>query len=142
MIYKLYSNNYIMSWRPIYLGRNSVFCIKENKCIPNINKPGVDTLKEAKAIIRSILRDLKRGYTYNHYGEVIPMDRRLAIRRLNFLLLLAKKHGLPEDEYKLLKMEIQRAERKVKELEIEALKEKAEIKSWSGIKRRQKALSF
>ena len=131
-----------MAWRPIYLGRNAVFCVKEDKCIPSIGKAGVDTLEEARAIIRSILRDLKKGYTYDHYGNVREMDYKLAIRRLNFLLLLAKKHGMPHNEYLELIKEVERAKSKVRELAVEGLRAKAEMKEFGEIGRKRRQLSL
>ena len=112
-----------MPWRPIYLGENSVFCIKENKCIKNIRKKGVDTYKEAKEIIKAILRDFKRGYTYDHYGRVIKMDRNLALRRLNFLYLLAKMHGMNQKDYQKMIKEIERAKREIKRFDLGTFEE-------------------
>jgi len=130
-----------MAWRPIYLGRNAVFCVKEGKCIENIGKRGVDTFKEAKAIIRSILRDFEKGYTYDHYGNVREMDRRLAVRRLNFLYLLAKRHGMNEEDYQKMIREIERAKRKLIEMEVKQIKQR--IEKWDvGRRVRQRALTF
>ena len=49
--------------------------------------------------IRLILRDLRRGWTYNHSCRRIRMTPRLAARRLKFLVTLAEKHSPSDVEY-------------------------------------------
>ncbi|MEO2154585.1 MAG: hypothetical protein ABGW69_02145 [Nanoarchaeota archaeon] len=87
---------------PIYLGKNSIYYQKERiYAIPD-RKPGITSCKEAKQIINLILRDYKRGWTYNGKGFRIPMTKELAIVRLKFLIYLANVHGAPPKEKKCI----------------------------------------
>ena len=55
--------------------------------------PGVGiNEKTAAGIAALLLRDLKRGYTYDHSCRKIRMTYRLFVRRLNYLIALARKH--------------------------------------------------
>ncbi|MEB2836103.1 MAG: hypothetical protein GSR80_000119 [Desulfurococcales archaeon] len=81
---------------PVYQGKNSCYARREGVYVRKARRPGVDTLAEAAAIARLILRDLKRGYTYeNGTCRKVKMSKSLAVRRLNFLKLLARRHGAP-----------------------------------------------
>jgi len=75
-------------WRPIYEGARSSYAVNEGVYV--VGK-GVN-VETASAIALLILRDLERGYTYDHYGNRIPMTKELARKRLVYLIALAKKH--------------------------------------------------
>jgi len=107
-------NKKIKATKPIYLGEDSITCQKEKVCIPDIKGNGVTTCKEAKAIIKLILRDLKRGWTYNHYGQKIKMTKDLAAKRISFLTKLAVFHGAPKKERECIKREVKKALKKLK----------------------------
>ena len=80
----------------VYQGPKSCYARREGIYVKKARRPGIDTLAEAAAIARLILRDLRRGHTYeNGTCRKIRMTRRLAVRRLNFLKLLARRHGAP-----------------------------------------------
>ena len=82
---------------PVYQGPRSCYARREGLYVRRARRPGIDTFAEAAAIARLILRDLKRGYTYeNGSCRRIRMTRELAARRLNFLKLLARRHGAPK----------------------------------------------
>ncbi|MCE4608827.1 MAG: hypothetical protein F7C36_00385 [Desulfurococcales archaeon] len=82
---------------PVYQGRNSCYARREGIYVKRARKPGIDTLAEAAAIAKLILRDLRRGYTYEDKTcRKTKMTRRLAVRRLNFLKLLARRHKAPK----------------------------------------------
>jgi len=71
-----------------YEGPRSWYAIYEGVFVPG---KGVDRYTAA-SIAALILRDLKRGWTYDSYGRRIPMTRELARRRLIYLIALARKH--------------------------------------------------
>ncbi len=82
---------------PVYQGKNSCYAKREGVYVRRARRPGIDTLAEAAAIAKLILRDLKRGYTYeNGSCRKIRMTRKLAVRRLNFLKLLVRRRGAPK----------------------------------------------
>ena len=82
---------------PVYQGPRSCYARREGLYVRRARRPGIDTLGEAAAIAALILRDLKRGYTYEGRScKRVKMTRKLAARRLNFLRLLARKHGAPK----------------------------------------------
>ncbi len=68
---------------------------REGWYIRRIREPGVDTLKEAVALAWAVMRDYRRGYTYDNDNgcRKIKMDWSLAEKRLNYIPVLAKKHG-------------------------------------------------
>ncbi|BAA79706.1 hypothetical protein APE_0730 [Aeropyrum pernix ovoid virus 1] len=81
---------------PVYQGPKSCYARKEGVYVRRARRPGIDTLAEAAAIAKLILRDLRRGYTYeNRSCKRIKMTKELAVRRLNFLKLLARRHRAP-----------------------------------------------
>jgi len=88
--------------RPIYQGANSVYAVKEGMYVKRIQKPGIDTVAEAVAIAKLILRDYRRGWTYDDDGSKIPMDETLFRRRLNYLITLAHKHGATPSEIRTI----------------------------------------
>jgi len=82
----------------VYQGEKSCYARKEGIYVRKARKPGIDTLGEAAAISYLILRDLKRGYTYeNKTCRKIKMTEKTAIRRLVFLKFLARRHKAPKD---------------------------------------------
>jgi len=88
--------------RPIYQGANSVYAEKEGMYVKRIEKPGIDTVAEAVAIAKLILKDYRRGWTYDEDGSKIPMDEVLFKRRLNYLITLAHKHGATPSEIRTI----------------------------------------
>ena len=77
-------------WKPIYEGADSVYARMEGVYVP---KRGIRDIEAAASIAALILRDYSRGWTYDHYGNVIGMNWDLARRRLLYLVPLAVKHG-------------------------------------------------
>ncbi|RLG80203.1 MAG: hypothetical protein DRO13_04270 [Thermoprotei archaeon] len=73
--------------RPIYQGRNSCYSLRERFYVKRIETPGIDTISEAVGIARLILRDLRRGYTYDHSCRKIKITPRLFSRRVRYILL-------------------------------------------------------
>jgi hypothetical protein len=88
-----------MVWRNIYEGPKSCYALREGIYVPG---RGVN-LKTGISILYMILRDYRRGKTYNHSCEVIPMTERLFVRRANYLIPLCKKHGTDPLECRALK---------------------------------------
>ena len=76
--------------KDIYTGSGSVYARMEGAYVPE--RRGVD-LRTAASIAALILRDLKRGWTYDHYGNVVNMNWDLARRRLYYLVPLCVKHA-------------------------------------------------
>jgi hypothetical protein len=85
----------VASRRNIYQGPGSVYARMEGVWAPG---SGIRSLESAASIAALILRDYRRGWTYDHYGNVIPMTWDLARRRLVYLYPLAIKHGAPNPE--------------------------------------------
>jgi len=78
-----------MAGRKVYQGHNSCYAKKEGVWIPG---KGVSP-RTLPSFIALILRDLKRGYTYQQGTcRKIRMDEDLALKRLNYLIALSKKH--------------------------------------------------
>jgi len=73
----------------IYQGPSSCYAKKEGIWVPG---SGVNE-ETLPAFIALILRDYKRGWTYDHACRRIPMPDDLAIKRMNYLITLAKKHA-------------------------------------------------
>jgi len=95
---------------PVYLGRNSIKCRKEKKClISKSKKSGITSCSVVKKIIKSIFEDLKRGYTYNQKGKRIRMTKKLAKRRILFLRTLALFHGALKKELECIEKEVRKA---------------------------------
>jgi hypothetical protein len=72
----------------IYTGPKSAYGRKHGVYCPG---PGVN-VKTARCILNMIDRELKSGWTYDHGGRRIKMTPRLAAKRANYLIALAKKH--------------------------------------------------
>ena len=78
-----------MARRKVYQGYNSCYAVKEGVWIPD---KGVSP-RTLPSFIALILRDLKRGYTYQDGTcRKIRMNEKLALKRLNYLIALSKKH--------------------------------------------------
>jgi len=78
---------------PIYLGRNSCYARHGLRPCPRRGRKGVDTKDEVDCIIRKIVSELRRGYTFDQSCRKIRMSKKLAKRRLLFLVKLACMHG-------------------------------------------------
>lgn len=94
-----------MSRTNIYQGENSCYGKKEGIYVTT---PGV-TKRNYKRYISLILRDYRRGYTYDHQCRKIPMSYNLAKRRLVYLIALAKKHGASKETIKKIKHAVEKA---------------------------------
>ena len=75
-------------YRNIYEGPKSCYALKEGIYVPG---KGVNA-ETAIGILYLILRDLKRGWTYNHSCQRIPMTPTLFVRRATYLIALCHKH--------------------------------------------------
>ena len=79
---------------PVYQGANSCYALNEQVYVKRLRRPGIDTLREAAGILRLILRDYRRGWTYRQGDcKKIRMTRELFERRVRFVAFLAKEHG-------------------------------------------------
>ena len=80
---------------PVYQGPDSCYAKREGMYVKRISKPGVDTIAEAAALAKLVLRDYKRGWTYddNRGCKRIRMGKKLFRRRLYFIIYLAEVHG-------------------------------------------------
>ena len=88
----------------VYQGANSCYALNEQRYVERVRKPGIDTLREAAGILKLILRDLRRGWTYEQGTcRKIRMTRELFERRVNFVPFLAKKHGAKGEVLKAIK---------------------------------------
>jgi len=85
--------------RNIYEGPSSCYAIKEGIYVVGRKV----NLATAVAIAKLILRDFRRGWTYDHQCRRIPMTPTLFRKRLFYLIALAKKHGAPKHEVKLIR---------------------------------------
>jgi len=72
----------------IYQGRQSCYARKEGVYITGSKV----TPQNMKTFARLILRDLRRGWTYNESCRKIKMTKKLAIKRLAYLKALCVKH--------------------------------------------------
>ncbi|MEB2836035.1 MAG: hypothetical protein GSR80_000047 [Desulfurococcales archaeon] len=91
---------------PVYQGRDSCMARREGWYVRRIEHPGVDTIAEAVALAWAILRDYRRGHTYDNDSvrcRKIRMTWKLAERRLVYLMALAKKHGASKREQAVIK---------------------------------------
>lgn len=84
----------------IYQERNSCYAQKEGVYVPG---SGVNS-RNAPLFIKYILRDLRRGWTYDHYCNRIEMTPELAAKRLRFLVRLARRHSGEAEARKVAKM--------------------------------------
>lgn len=91
---------------PVYQGRDSCMARREGWYVKRIEHPGVDTIAEAVALAWAILRDYRRGHTYDNDSvrcRKIRMTWRLAEKRLVYLIALARKHGASERELRVIR---------------------------------------
>ncbi len=80
----------------VYQGKDSCYAKLGDYYVKRIREPGINTVREAVAIARLILRGYRRGWTYRQGGcEKIDMTRDLFKKRLGFLVFLARVHGAP-----------------------------------------------
>jgi hypothetical protein len=77
----------------IYQGHDSCYARKEHKYITGSKV----TPSNMKTFVRFILRDLRRGWTYNESCRKIKMTKKLAIKRLAYLKALCTKHTGKEE---------------------------------------------
>ncbi|MEM4958382.1 MAG: hypothetical protein QXX12_00730 [Nanopusillaceae archaeon] len=89
-----------MRKRNIYQGSGSCYALNEGIYVPD---RGVN-LSTALGISYLILRDLRRGWTYDKQCRIIPMTPELARSRLNYLYPLALKHYGREEAEKVRKL--------------------------------------
>jgi hypothetical protein len=94
------------TWRPIYEGARSAYARMEGAWVPG---RGVRDAGAAASIAALIVRDYRRGWTYDHYGNVVPMTWDLARRRLLYLIPLAVKHGASQRDLRLIRDLVYRA---------------------------------
>ena len=87
--------------RAIYEGPRSVYALREGMYAYG---HGVN-LRTGVTILYFLLRDLRRGWTYNKYGQRIPMTEDLFKARARYLYPLCIKHT-NTNECKLLKQVI------------------------------------
>lgn len=88
---------------PVYQGRNSCMWVREGICVRRIRGRGVDTLDEAVALAYMVLRDYKRGWTYEQGScRKIRMTESLLRKRIRFIYFLARRHGAPREQLKLI----------------------------------------
>jgi len=83
---------------PIYLGPRSVYARKEGIYVKPREKPGIDTIKEAAGILYLILRDFRRGWSYNQHGKKVKMTPKLFALRVRYVFPLSRKHGASKRE--------------------------------------------
>ena len=90
---------------PVYQGPNSCMAKREGVYVKRIERPGVDTIPEAVALAYMVLRDYRRGYTYDpdHNCRKIKMTWELAKKRLRFIVTLSKYHGATKKEQKVIR---------------------------------------
>ena len=87
----------------VYQGPNSWYARKEGIYVKRIEKPGIDTIPEAAAILALILRDYRRGWTYDRRtGRIVRMTKKLFTRRSKYVLTLSKNHGATVYERKII----------------------------------------
>jgi len=77
----------------IYQGPDSCYGRREGVYVPG---KGVSA-GNARRYAELILRDLHRGWTYDHSCRRIRMTPRLAVKRLRFLIRLARMHRGEEE---------------------------------------------
>ena len=84
----------------IYQGPDSCYGRHEGVYV---REPGVSS-RNAAEYIRLILKDLRRGWTYDRSCRRIRMTPRLAEKRLRFLVRLAATHGGMEEARKVARL--------------------------------------
>ena len=90
---------------PVYQGRDSCLSRREGRYVKRIARPGIDTVAEAVALAYAVLRDYRRGYTYDASNgcRKIKMTSNLFRKRLRYILVLAKRHGASKKELETIK---------------------------------------
>lgn len=79
---------------PIYQDVDSWWARRRGVYVKDIRKEGIDVVSEACGIALLVLYELHGSKrTFNHDGEVIPMSKSLAARRIRYLIALSKRHG-------------------------------------------------
>ncbi|MEB3861462.1 MAG: hypothetical protein GSR84_04490 [Desulfurococcales archaeon] len=88
---------------PVYQGRDSCMARREGWFIRRVERPGIDTIDEAVALAWAILRDYRRGFTYdNDNCRKIRMTWDLAEKRLRYIRTLAVRHGASGREIRVI----------------------------------------
>jgi len=89
---------------PVYQGKDSCMFKREGIYVRRIQGPGVDTIREALALAYMILRDYRRGYTYdNDSCRKIKMTGELFKKRIKYIYTLSIKHGATAKEQEVIK---------------------------------------
>ena len=89
---------------PVYMGRDSCYALYEGVYVKRRGRRGIDTLIEAAGILRLILKDYRRGWTYEQGTcRKIPMTSELFRKRVKFVVKLAKMHGAKGRIYTMIK---------------------------------------
>jgi len=83
----------------IYTGPDSCYGRREGIFVARIGRPGIDKVAEAAGILRLILRDRRRGWTYD--GDTVAcrkvrMSESLFIKRVNYVRVLARRVVRPD----------------------------------------------
>jgi hypothetical protein len=101
---------------PVYQGRESCLARKEGKYVKRVAKPGINTIAEAVALAYVVVRDYRRGYTYdaNNRCRKIKMTVDLFKKRLRYIYTLANRHGASKHELEVIKRLIKYVARKKK----------------------------
>ena len=77
----------------VYQGHESCYARREGIYVKRIARTGIDTLAEAAAIAYLILRDYRRGWTYDRQScRRIPMTQKLFKARLRALVRYSAIH--------------------------------------------------
>jgi len=79
----------------IYVGPHSCYAIREGVYVPR----ELPWREKAERIIQLIIRDLQRGWSYDHNCNLIPFAMRHARGRLRYLVTLTWKHDPASYEY-------------------------------------------
>jgi len=79
----------------VYMGVNSCYAKREGVFVARLKHPGIDTIAEAAGILYLIIRDRRRGWTYDqdNHCRKIRMTDRLFVERTNYVRVLARRHG-------------------------------------------------
>ena len=79
----------------MYQGPRSCWARREGVFVARVGRPGIDTVAEAAGILYLILKDLRRGWTYDPDRSCrrIRMSEELFERRTRYVYTLANKHG-------------------------------------------------
>lgn len=77
----------------VYQGPRSCYARREGRYVRRVGRTGIDTLAEAAAIAYLILRDYRRGWTYDREScRRIPMTEELFRARLRGLIRYSSIH--------------------------------------------------